>query len=373
MPFTAALESAIPMKAGPLGYGGVPGAWRKWMRLLVVAGLLPCAGTAYAQQAATADPATSAARGAVAQDINVWLARLHEAAKKRAYVGTFVASAGGSISSAKIWHVCDGNQQIERVDMLSGAPRSTFRHNDQVVTFLPDSKVVRHEKRESLGLFPEFLVSVDERIGDFYAIRPGGVERVAGVEADFITLVPKDNLRFGYRVWTERKQGLVVKLQTLDSEARVLAQAAFSELQIDAPVKADQLVRMMGKVEGYRVEKPVLVKTTASAEGWDINPSVPGFRSISCYKRPVANDNLPSSKRSGSVDESVQWIFSDGLASVSVFVEPFDRSRHDKEAHFSIGATQTLTRQLNQHWLTVMGEVPLSTLRLFAKGMVRKQ
>jgi sigma-E factor negative regulatory protein RseB len=293
--------------------------------------------------------------------------RMHEASKKRAYIGTFVVSSGGAMSSAKIWHVCEGNQQVERVETLTGAPRSIFRHNDQVVTFMPDHKVVRSEKRESLGLFPELLQSTDSRIADFYKVRQEGAERVAGVEADIMVLQPKDNMRFGYRVWTEQKKGLVVKLQTLDTDGKVLEQAAFSELQLDAPVKMDKLIQMMGKVEGYRVEKPVLVKTTASAEGWVLKAPVAGFKPMSCYKRPVATT------QAGNGDEPLQWIFSDGLASVSIFVEPFDRKRHDKESSLSLGATQTITRQLDAYWITVMGEVPMTTLRLFANGLERKK
>jgi len=312
--------------------------------------------------AATPTPATAAE----SRSVNDWLMRMHEASKKRSYIGTFVVSSGGAMSSAKVWHVCEGNQQVERVETLTGAPRSIFRHNDQVVTFMPDHKVVRSEKRESLGMFPELLQSTDSRIADFYRMRHEGVERVAGIEADVVVLVPKDSMRFGYRIWTEQKKGLVVKLQTLDADGKVLEQAAFSELQLDAPVKMDQLIQMMGKVDGYRVEKPVMVKTTASAEGWVLKAPVAGFKPMSCYKRPAAASAAPGA-------EPLQWIFSDGLASVSIFVEPYDRQRHEKETSLSLGATQTLTRQLDTYWVTIMGEVPMATLRHFANGLERKK
>jgi sigma-E factor negative regulatory protein RseB len=300
--------------------------------------------------------------------INDWLMRTHEASRRLAYTGTFVVSSGGAMSSAKIWHVCEGDQQMERVETLSGAPRSTFRHNDQVVTFMPDQKLVRSETRESLGMFPELLQSADSRVADFYKVRQEGVERVAGIETDIVVLVPKDSMRFGYRVWAEQKRGLVVKLQTLDGAGKVLEQAAFTELQLDAPVKMDKLVQMMSKVDGYRVEKSALIKTTAMAEGWSMKAPVAGFKSMNCYKRPVGA--LGGVARG----EALQWIFSDGLASVSVFVEPFDRQRHDtKESSLAMGATQTLSRQMGEFWLTVMGEVPMSTLRVFASSLERKK
>ncbi len=324
-------------------------------------------GIAVAQVLPATPPQTPAQSSSEAKGINEWLMRMHEASKKQAYIGTYVVSSGGSISSAKIWHVCEGNQQVERVETLTGAPRSIFRHNDRVVTFMPEHKVVRAEKRESLGLFPELLQSTDNRIADFYKVKQEGVERVAGVEADVVVLQPKDAMRFGYRVWTEQKKGMVVKLQTLDADGSVLEQAAFSELQLDAPVKIDKLLFMMGKTEGYRVEKPVLVKTTASAEGWVLKTPVAGFTPMSCYKRPA------TSSASLAGDEPLQWIFSDGLASVSLFVEPYDKQRHDKEASMSMGATQTMTKQMGPYWLTVMGEVPMKTIKLFASGLERKK
>lgn len=326
-------------------------------------GNIPKSREAINPESNSALPATAAE----SRSLNDWLMRLHEASRKRSYVGTFVVSSGGAMTSAKIWHVCEGNQQMERVEMLTGAPRSIFRHNDQVVTFIPDHKLVRTEKRESLGLFPELLESADSHIADFYKVRQEGFDRVAGVEANIVTLVPKDRLRFGYRVWTERKSGLVVKLQTLDTDGKLLEQAAFSELEVDAPVRMDKLLQMMGKVEGYRVEKPVLVKTTASAEGWALKVPVAGFKSMSCYKRPLAASS------GVSAGEPFQWVFSDGLASVSIFVEPLDRQRQYRESTLSLGATHTVTRMIDPYWVTVMGEVPRTTLVLFANGLEHKK
>ena len=308
-----------------------------------------------------------------AKNINDWLMRMHEASKNRAYIGTYVVSSGGVISSAKIWHVRDGSQQMERVETLTGAPRSIFRHNDRVVTFMPDHKLVRSEKRDSLGMFPELLQSTDSRIADFYKVRPEGVDRVAGAEADVVVLVPQDGMRFGYRVWTEQKKGLVVKLQTLDIDGKVLEQAAFSELQLDAPVKMDKLLSLMGRMEGYRVEQSSLVRTTAGAEGWFLKATVAGFKSTSCYKRPVSASASASASATVSTEAPLQWIFSDGLASVSLFVEPYDRQRHEKESSMSIGATHTMTRQLGPYWLTVMGEAPMATLKLFANALEHKR
>ena len=123
--------------------------------------------------------------------------RMQDASRLRSYVGTFVVSSStGSMSSARIWHACDKAQQVERVEVLTGAPRSTFRRNDEVLTFLPEHRVVRAERRESLGLFPNLLKSSESSIPEFYAARRLGAERVAGFDADVVQLVPKDNAAF---------------------------------------------------------------------------------------------------------------------------------------------------------------------------------
>ena len=322
---------------------------------------------AMAQTLQAPQAAFSAESSLQSKSINDWLMRMHEASKRRTYVGTFVVSAGANMSSAKIWHVCEGEQQVERVESLTGAPRSVFRHNDLVMTFVPEQKILLKEKRESLGMFPDLLKSADSRIADFYEVKLDGVGRVAGVDADIVRLIPKDNSRFGYRIWAEKKNGLVVKLQTLNANAQVLEQAAFSELQLGASVKMDHLLQMMNKVEGYRVEQQLLIKTNASSEGWQLTSPIAGFMPMSCYKRP------PSGANTANANDPLQCSFSDGLASVSLFVEPYDAQRHDRESSMALGATQTMTRKLGAHWVTAVGEVPMSTLQLFANALERKK
>lgn len=331
-----------------------------WVATLLV---LSFVTSATAQTRLSAEPPIQAS--VPDADLGAWLSRVHEASRRRAYMGTFVVSADGHMASARIWHVCDGEQQVERVESLSGAPRSTFRRNDQVMTFLPQSKVVISEKRESLGLFPNLLLSANPAIAQSYRLKPAGQERVAGFEADVVQLQAQDAWRFGYRVWTEKKTGLVVKLQTLDTKGRVLEQAAFSELQLDAPVSMGKLMQRMNKTQGYEIETPVLVKTTAVAEGWAFKPVVSGFTLVSC------NNRLVSPEAGAPSAGILQCVFSDGLASVSLFIEGFDVRRHAQSGAQAMGATHTLTRRLGDWWLTAVGEVPAPTLVIFAQGLER--
>ena len=296
-----------------------------------------------------------------------WLVRLEQASHMPSYTGTFVvSSANGVMSSARIWHVHQGNVEIERVEALSGEPRFTFRRNDAVVTFLPESHTVRSEQREAGHTFPNlFTTDALEATADFYVARQIGEDRVAGFDADIVQLNPRDRLRFGYRIWSEKRTGLMIKTQMLNGAGQVLEQGAFSELQLNAPIKAAWLSRMMSSTKGYKVEKSGREPTTAEAEGWGMKKPLPGFRPQSCYRHVAA--------ASGPV---VQWIFSDGLATVSLFMEPFDAARHAHEGTMTMGATHMLARRLTSAgadwWVTAVGEVPMSTLQALVDNLERR-
>ena len=342
--------------------------------LLPVVAALCVAQLAAAQTAlpGSPSPATANAGADDTPTLSVvdWIKRMHGAARKHSYVGTFVVSvAAGNLSSARIWHACEGDLQIERVDLLSGPPRTTFRRNEQVLTFLPDQRLIKVEKRENSELFPNLLGVPDSAIADFYTVKVVGKGRVAGFDTDVIQLMPRDTLRFGYRVWTEKRSGLLTKLQTVDSDGKVVEQSAFSELQLDAPIKVQALSQMMGSTAGYRMEKTRAERTTALAEGWSLKDPVPGFKPISCHRRVLGG--------AAGAESMLQWTFSDGLATVSLFLEPFDAKREAQEGLLSLGATNTLTRRLaspsGDWWVTAVGEVPTRTLEVFAQNLTRQQ
>lgn len=352
---------------------------------LVLLGLVGGAGGGHAHaqaQSPVGTPAPSQLQGggipveatAPTRSLSGWLMRLQEASRRRAYIGTLVVSSGTVLSSSRIWHVCDGEQQIERVESLTGVPRSTFRRNEDVITFSPDTRVARMERRDALGSFPGMLRLADHTVEQFYSVKELPGQRVAGLDADVVQLLPRDGWRFGYRIWSEKQTGLVLKLQTLDSQGHVLEQQAFSELQLDAPVSRDKLTQMMRNTEGYKVERVQQHKTTATAEGWSFKPNVPGFKPVSCFRHGAAEGGAPV--------RLLQCVYSDGLASLSVFIAPHDASQQGlQEGVSALGATQALTRRVPGRasdseggwWLTLVGEVPASTLQAFAQGLERRK
>lgn len=333
---------------------------RNLVALGCVGGIL---GVATAQGVPAASPA---AFGPPQRGIEEWLERLQQGATIPSYVGTYVVtSASGAMSSARIWHACEGRQQLERVDTLSGAPRSTFRRNDEVTTLLPRAGVIRTEQRQPRGIFPSLLrPQPNDATTAYYQARELGEGRVAGLDADVVLLSPRDSLRFGYRVWSERQTGLVLKTQTLDAAGHVLEQAAFSEVRLNPPLASVTPHLQPPSAEGLRVEHLERERVDPAREGWVLKRPVAGFQPLGCYRRQVAG--------SGVV---LQWVFSDGLATISLFIEPFDPARHHQASTVSSGATHALARRWpdaqGQWWLTLVGEVPQQTLAQLVDGLAR--
>lgn len=350
----------MPSDATPQLFHPVPGNLPSRAKGVLMAAVVSLFALAGWPALAQTTPKVDAER-----NVNQWLTRMHEASRQRAYTGTLVVSTGTVMSASRVWHICDGTQQMERIDTLTGAPRTTIRHNNDVITFAPDEKTAWVEKRESLGLFPELLRTPANQIPEFYAVRERGVERVAGYLADVVDIVPKDGLRFGYRVWSEKQSGLVMKLQTLDARGQVLEQLAFTELQMNAPVRMKKLARLMNDTRGYEVHRPVLVKTTPQAEGWRIRDVVPGFLLMNCHTREP--EQLP-----GAEPLAMQCVYSDGLASVSLFFEPQEGPPVAADTGVGVvGATHSQTRRIGPYRVTVLGEVPPLALDRFAQSIER--
>jgi sigma-E factor negative regulatory protein RseB len=333
--------------------------------------------SAWAQTTSSAvDASTAISMSAPAdrKQVRAWLMRIHEAASQRNFQGTFVVTAGGAASSARIAHFCEGNNQYERIDSLDGQARHVFRYNDHVHTLWPQSRVATVEQREPLSSFPSLLQSGDDRISELYEVRQQGVERVAGHDANVLSVKPRDASRFGYRLWSDQASGLLLRSDVLGERGELLESSAFSDVTIGVKTQADMVLGPMKKLDGYRVLRPTMTPTKLEAEGWTLRPNVAGFVQVSCVKRPLdgAAQDDPRGASSSPV-QAVHTIFSDGLTYVSLFIEPFNAERHSKPVSTAAGATHTLMRRQGDWWLTVVGDVPASTLRAFAAGLERKR
>jgi sigma-E factor negative regulatory protein RseB len=302
-------------------------------------------------------------------DATTWLERIHSAASQRNYRGTLVFSAAGNVSSSRIAHYCEGPHQYERIDAMDGQMRRVLRHDDAVVTLWPDRRVAVLEQRDPLLPFPALLRDGKEQVAAHYELRVGGVDRVAGHEAQVMVLQPRDPHRFAQRLWAEKGSGLLLRADILAPNGDVLESASFSELSLNVRPQIETVLGPMKKLEGWQVLRRIQARVRLEEQGWSLPSPVAGFREISCVRRAL---QAVGGEQDGKA-EVLQTIFSDGLTHVSVFIEPFDPDRHRRALHASVGATHTLMRRQDDWWITVVGDVPIATLKMFAAALERRR
>ena len=309
----------------------------------------------------------SAASSPALSDVSPWLHRVQSAAVNSNYQGTLMISAGGVVTSSRVLHVCEGRQCYERTETLDGRARVQFRHNDSVLTVWPASKLARAEQRDLVAEFPALPSASPARTGDSYEAMAQPRDRVAGHEADVMLFKPRDKLRFAQRLWVDRETGLLLRSELLAPGGEVLETAAFTDVQIGGKPSPEPVMAAMKRLDGYRVLRAPTERTQIEQEGWTLARSVGGFQLVSCARRQLeAGPDAP-----GSVP-ALQTVFTDGLAHVSVFIEPHDAQRRRQAQATSLGATHTLTSREGDWWITVIGEVPMVTLQQFRAMFERK-
>jgi sigma-E factor negative regulatory protein RseB len=296
-----------------------------------------------------------------------WLLRLHNAATQGNYQGTLVVTVDGAMSSSRLTHYCEPGHTFERVDVLDGQPRRVLRHNDQLLTLWPVEKAARLEQRDTAPPFPALLSGSEEQLFERYDLVDEGPGRVAGLDATVLLLRPRDSARFAQRLWAEQASGLLLRADVLAADGRVLETSAFSDVTIGSKVKPQTVQSALRKIEGWRLERPLSQRTSLDDEGWRLKSQVAGFRQSSCIKRRL--DAAPG-ERDAAPAEVVQAVFTDGLTHVSLFIEPLRADR--RAGSGAAGATHTWMQAHGAHWVTVIGDVPMATLKEFAAALERK-
>ena len=333
--------------------------WRWVPVLALVSCFLPQAGMA-------AEPGVLTTAEAKA-----WLNRIRLAASSGNYQGTMVFSVGGTMSSSRVGHYAVGDQTYEQLEALDGRQQRILRHNDAVHTLWPQARVAVIEKRETRGAWSTTPQEVDPQALDHYEFRREADSRIAGRDAAVFLLEPRDVLRYAQRLWADRATGLMLRADVIGqaSDGRpVLESTAFSEINIGVrpqPEAVLQPLRNPRQLDGYRVLRPQQQRTELEAEGWRLARPVPGFTLGGCVRRGI--------EAAGEGAEVLQAVFSDGLTHVSVFIEPFKPQRHRGELQAQQGATGTLMLRRGEHWITVVGDVPAATLKLFALSVERRK
>jgi len=323
-------------------------------RSLLAAGCVLIASLWLGSAALAADPRAAAAPRA-ATDGASWLARIQSAAQRLNYSGNFVYQQGNQLQSSRITHAWEQGTELEKLEILDGQALEYIRHNDELKCYMPEAKVVVSEKRPSGERFPGLVMVADADIESHYKVMRMGTDRVAGRSCHVTMLEPRDALRYGYRLWTDHATGLLLKAQTLNERGEVIEQVGFTEIAIGEPIERARFKPKVKSLEGWRHER--LEMRPADFAGWIVKNPLPGYRKVREVRRAFAD------KR-----DVGQMVFSDGLATISVFIEA-GSATGVAEGEVNRGPMNVITRRASEHWLTVMGEAPMSAIRQLANSL----
>ena len=301
-------------------------------------------------------PALAAEAPQPADQVVELLQKIQDAARRLDYAGVFTYQQGAAMQSNRVVHVVDGTGERERLEMLDGPAREFIRHNETVQCLIPEKKLILVEKRRG-DRFPGVLVGNGKNVSDFYSLKVAkSLNRIAGHECRPVELIPKDRYRYGYNFCIDTKTNLLIKAQTLAGPHEVVDQIAFSSLQIGQGVPADQLAPSWNTQDWKTLEDPIQPIDLAKL-GWRISLP-PGFLSLTQVSRAMSAGKPVK-----------QLVISDGLAAISVFIEPYDSTRDQAMPHGAArrGAMNIYGTRIGDHWLTAIGEVPADTLRELAQ------
>ncbi len=289
-----------------------------------------------------------------------WLQRIYAATERLSYTGTFVYQQGQQVETSRITHVVDAAGPRERLETLDGVPREIIRTRDEVVCYLPGSMTVKIDKQPGRRAFPAILPEQLKDLAENYSITKGDVERVGGYNCQVIVLEPKDRMRYGHRLWADLNTGMLLKAKTLNEKHEVLEQFSFTQLQIGGNISRDRLKpRFSRESRDWRVEDSGAANANLSEAGWTIRAKPPGFRTVTELVRTL-----------GGTSGVGHIVLSDGLAAVSVFIEPAATKHPTPQAGLMRqGAINVYTRPVGGYWVTVVGEAPAESVKYIANAV----
>lgn len=310
------------------------------------------------------------------EPVRAWLDRMSHALNNLDYEGTFVYQHDNQLETIRVVHIVNDAGEHERLYSLNGAPREVIRTPDSVHCILPDDRSVVVDRRLTQDLFPTLPPSQVGDLEDYYRFRLLGEDRVAGLDTMVLGIEPRDRFRYGYRLWLETDTGMLLRSELVDEGGGAIEQMMFTSISLGdgVPMKA-----LDSQIAGYQPAEfgprpPPDQRDEATGEGrdsggdrleWSVTRLPPGFH----LKSHGRADNPRTNAGSGE-----HLVFTDGLASVSVYIERAGEGRAAAPDGISnMGAINAFSREKKKHRVTVVGEVPPVTVRNIAHSVQRRQ
>ena len=316
-----------------------------WRRLpLCLCCLLPL-------QSLDAEPAAPADARAHVDSPAALLERMTEAARSLSYEGTLVYLQQNRLETLSLDHRIEDGQIEERLIALSGPIRAVARGKDRVNCVLTNGQPISVE-RPGGGRFLDTDGIDPDALKAHYSVALLGQSRIAGRETEVVGLIPKDDLRYGYRFHIDRETALPLKSDLIDRRQEPLEQLMFTSLSLhpsgtsrtEAQVRPDASLRR--------------APATTPSSQWRFEPMPAGFELVMQHRIGQAD---------GSFIE--HFMFTDRLSSYSIYIEPAGEDGLEGDAN--IGSVHAAGRRIAEHRITAVGEVPPATVRMAIAGVHR--
>jgi sigma-E factor negative regulatory protein RseB len=283
------------------------------------------------------------------------------ATKTLNYDGTFVYSHGDSLDSMRIIHKVDNGREFERVLSLTGAAREVVRDNRVTTCIFPDNRAVMVARSRPNQFFSSAWPETVDRIANSYTLAVLSSDRVAGRETWVVGISPKHQDRYGYQLWIDRTWYLLLKSTVIDTNGKPLEQVLFTDIKLTDHIP-DTLLKPAVDGRGYTWYINESQSESQAGPGksrWTVGSLPKGFAMREYGIQAMSASRTP-------VDHMV---FSDGLATVSVFVEELEGLDDSKEGHRSMGAVNAYSTLVNGYQVTVVGELPLVGVQRIATSV----
>ena len=317
-----------------------------WIAFWAGLGLLPLGAGAESPKAVP-DPVTL-------------LQQLSTAAQQVSYSGIFVFQHDGSMEASRVVHSYDHGQELSRIDTLNGPPREILRSNDEMRCYFPDVRSIRLQRAEGRHFFPALIVPPLQAYADNYELFVTGQDRVAGHDCQIIALRPRDALRFAHEVCADLPSRLLLREVTLGPHGEPIQMSVFTEVTIGTHPDPAQFKPAYSGTDSWRQDTVPALGADPDHSGWVASNAPPGFHKVVEVRR-----TLPGG--SGAV---THLVYSDGLASVSVFIEPASGTTRADRAESLPNALSYYSARRDEHQITVVGEVPLSAVTQIGQSVI---
>jgi sigma-E factor negative regulatory protein RseB len=293
------------------------------------------------------------------------------AARELNYQGVFVYQNGKQLHSVQITHMNQGGREMTRNVVLDSRPqpgqaREVYRQGDNIVILRPHNQTMVIEKRRGQNLFPAMIPTEIQAIKASYTAELAGMDEIAGREAQIIDLIPNDSYRYSYKIWADTQYGLLLKMALVDNKKQILEQIAFNQVSTLDTQDTNWFEPRIDVTKRY-VTKSYDQQDAATRNqvhsNWFVTDLPVGYVKVDHRALVVSGKNT-------TVD---QMIFSDGIGSVSVFIEPLTKGMRPKTGHMQMGSTNMCANVLEGHQVTVVGEVPEATVMQIAKAVSLKK